>query len=101
MTVKVGDKVKVLLQTVSFTDWREYTVESVLRHGVVIVTDDSGRNVALPASEYNLMRSAIVMYGHEGRFFEASQAVPEDTHRITFDVEDGKPVCESVKMEEL
>jgi len=45
------------------------------------------------------VRETIELCG-KGRVFEDRQ-LPSDTHRITFDLIDGKPDCSSIKMEKL
>lgn len=52
------------------------------------------------------VREKLVMHGGAKRtgyfnFSGAGGVLPNDTHRITFDVVDGKPDCASIKMEEL
>ena len=43
----------------------------------------------------------VVMTGGVFSGFARGDEEPDDTHRITFDLVDGKPDCNSVKMEEI
>jgi hypothetical protein len=47
-------------------------------------------------------RETVTLYGcRENDKWGFSEKRPDDTHRITFDLIDSKPDCDSIRMEEL